>query len=451
EWCDAGVLRAIKRRSLAKLRREVEPVEPAAFGRFLADWQGVAAPRPGLEALLAAVEQLQGCPIPASVLENEVLPARIERYRPSDLDFLCASGEVMWRGLEPLGPSDGRIALYLPDRFPQLATPAAKVEGELAERIRKLLAARGALFFPDLVAETGAFPGDVVSALWDLVWAGEATNDTFAPLRSLLRGTAKRSGRRVTTGAGFHSRRLGPPGSEGRWSLLSHASSRQASTETERRAATAKVLLERHGVLTREAVGAEGVAGGFSAVYPVLKAMEESGQIRRGYFVAGLGATQFALPGADDRLRGMREASEQPQTLVLAATDPANPWGAALAWPQGDARPQRAAGAQVILRDGALLGWVGRAESNLVTFLPAAEPERGAAAEALVAALARLVESGRRRAVLLSRVDGGDPRESPLAPYLTAAGFLAGSRGYLKRILRPPLDSRPGAPGPLHA
>jgi ATP-dependent Lhr-like helicase len=195
--------------------------------------------------------------------------------------------------------------------------------------------------------------------------------------------------------------------------------------------------------LTREAVAAEGVAGGFSAVYPVLKAMEEAGQIRRGYFVAGLGATQFALPGADDRLRSLREASEEPQTLVLAATDPANPWGAALPWPPADTRPQRAAGAQVILRDGVLLGWIGRAESNLVTFLPAAEPEKSAAAEALVGALARLVESGRRRAVLVSKIDGRDPRESPLAPYLTAAGFLPGSRGYLKRISRPPLDSRP--------
>jgi ATP-dependent Lhr-like helicase len=186
--------------------------------------------------------------------------------------------------------------------------------------------------------------------------------------------------------------------------------------------------------LTREAVAAEGIAGGFSSVYPVLKAMEEAGQIRRGYFVAGLGATQFALPGADDRLRSLREASEAPQPLVLAATDPANPWGAALPWPAGDARPQRAAGAQVILRDGALLGWIGRAESNLMTFLAAAEPERSAAAEALVGALARVVESGRRRAVLVSKIDGRDPRESPLAPYLNAAGFLSGSRGYLKLI-----------------
>ena len=438
EWCDAGVLRAIKRRSLAKLRREVEPVDPAAFGRFLAEWQGVASPRPGLDALLAAVEQLQGCPIPASVLESEVLPARVQRYRPSDLDFLCASGEVTWRGLEPLGPSDGRLALYLPDRLPEIAPqPAeAEAEGALARQTRKLLAERGALFFSDLVAETGGFPGDLAAALWDLVWAGEVTNDTLAPLRSFLRRDASsRRARRAGAGA-FRSRRTGPPGTEGRWSLGSRPT-RKAPTETERRTALAKVLLERHGVLTREAVASEGVPGGFSSVYPVLKAMEEAGRIRRGYFVAGLGATQFALPGADDRLRGLREPSEEPSTIWLAATDPANPYGAALPWPAGDARPQRAAGAQVILRDGALLGYIGRAESNLVTFLPPSEPERGAAAAALAGALARLVDAGRRRAVLVRKVDGLDPRESPLALYLTAAGFLAGSRGYLKRLSPP--------------
>jgi ATP-dependent Lhr-like helicase len=169
----------------------------------------------------------------------------------------------------------------------------------------------------------------------------------------------------------------------------------------------------------------------------VLKALEEGGQIRRGYFVAGLGATQFAVSGADDRLRSVREPSEEPPTLVLAASDPANPWGAALPWPSGEARPQRAAGAQVIVRDGALLGWIGRAESNLFTFLPAAEPERGAAAAALAGALARLVDSGRRRAVLVRKVDGKDPRDSVLAPYLAAAGFFAGSRGYLKRLVAP--------------
>ena len=446
EWSDVGTLRAIKRRSLAKLRREVEPVEPAAFARFLAAWQGVAEPRAGLEALLSAVEQLQGYPIPASVLESKILPARVERYRPADLDYLLASGEIVWRGLEPLGPSDGRVALYLTDRASLLAPPArpltAASEGPLAAEVRALLAKRGALFFPDLAAETGAFAGDLVAVLWDLVWAGEISNDTLAPLRSLLAGASPKGGRRAR-GRSFRSRRLGPPGSEGRWFLV--PAPRKAPTDTERRAALSRALLERHGVLTREAVAAEGIAGGFSTVYPVLKAMEEAGQVRRGYFVAGLGATQFALAGADDRLRGEREAPEPEaaRTLVLAATDPANPYGAALPWPSSSAsdaaaRPQRAAGAQVVLRSGELLAWIGRTETNLLTFLPADEPARAAAARELARALARLVESGRRRAVLVGKVDGKDPRESPLAPHLVEAGFLHASRGYLKRLSAQP-------------
>jgi len=434
EWCDAGVLRAIKRRSLAKLRREVEPVDPAVFARFLAEWQGVARPRGGADALLSAVEQLQGAPLPASALETEVLPARVAGYVPGDLDALCAAGEVAWRGIEPLGPSDGRIALRLPDRPAWLPAPAAPVEGELADAIRGLLASRGALFFADLRAATGAFAGDLVATLWDLVWNGEITNDTLVPLRSLLRAASARGDRRLGLRAAA-SRRPGPPGSEGRWSLTARAGDPQPS-DTERRTALARSLLERYGVLTREAAGAEAIPGGFSAVYPILKAMEESGRVRRGYFVAGLGATQFALPGADDRLRAMRQEPEEPATLILAATDPANPYGAALPWPAGgEARPQRASGAQVVLRGGVLLAWVGRTETNLVTFLPAEEPARHAAARDLARALARLVDSGRRRAILIGRIDGAEPGRSPLAPHLAAAGFQPGSRGFLRRAL----------------
>ncbi|MDQ5872386.1 MAG: DEAD/DEAH box helicase, partial [Acidobacteriota bacterium] len=437
EWCDAEVLKSLKRRSLAKLRREVEPVEPAAFARFLLEWQNVTRPRAGLDALLSGVEQLQGAPIPASVLETEVLPARITGYKPADLDLLCAAGEVLWRGMSPIGPHDGRIALHLPDRYRLLAPPAGKAEGELAGKVRDLLARRGALFFSDLVAETGAFPRELVDALWDLVWAGEATNDTLAPLRSFVRGPAARAGRRQFRGRPFRSRRAGPAGSEGRWSLLPGAGvSSAAPSETERRAALTMALLERWGVLTREAVHAEDLPGGFSAVYPVGKAMEEAGRVRRGYFVAGLGAAQFALPGADDRLRALRDApeDEESRTLILAATDPANPYGAAIGWPEGEgARPQRAAGAQVILHDGRLVGWLSRADRNLLTFLPESEPERSETAAAIAAGLASLVATGRRHGLLVARVDGEDPARSPLARFLTEAGFLVGSRGYLKR------------------
>jgi ATP-dependent Lhr-like helicase len=190
EWCDAEVLRTLRRRSLAKLRKAIEPVEPRALARLYAEWQGLLRPRRGLDALLSAIEQLQGAPLLASALETEVLPARVEAFRASDLDVLCAAGEVVWRGLESVGASDGRVALYLTDQVPLLAPPATKVEGELADRIRGELGRRGALFFADLVRLTSAFPQDLLHALWSLVWAGEATNDTFAPLRALVRASS---------------------------------------------------------------------------------------------------------------------------------------------------------------------------------------------------------------------------------------------------------------------
>jgi len=440
EWCDPEVLRAIKRRSLARLRREVEPVEQAALGRFLVEWQEVGGRRAGLDGLLSVIEQIQGAPVPASVLESEVLPARLEKYGPADLDALCAAGEVVWRGLEPLGPQDGRIALYLTDSYPRLAPPVEPFEPEnpLANQIRELLAARGALFFSDLSAVTGAFPSELLHTLWNLVWSGEVTNDTLTPLRGYLRGGEDKpsaSTMRRAGGRPFRSRRLGPPGSEGRWSLLPRAGSPGWPSETLRRAALSAQLLERYGVVTRECAHAEGIPGGFSAVYEVLKAMEEAGKVRRGYFVEGLGATQFALPGADDRLRGFRDAPEHALGLLLAATDPANPYGAALPWPErSGAHPGRAAGAQVVLHAGRLVAWIGRTERTLLTFLPEAEPGRDAAAEAIVRALLSPIETGKRRAVLVSKVDGLEPGDSVLGPYLKRAGFEPGVRGYLKRL-----------------
>ena len=496
EWCDAEVLRSLKRRSLAKLRKEIEPVEHAALGRFLVQWHRIDRPQQGLAALLGAIEQLQGAPIPASVLEADVLPARIRGYRPADLDLLCAASEVVWAGIEPLGPRDGRVALYLVDQLPLIAPPARVAEGELCGRVRDLLAARGALFFADLIAETGAFPADLLRAVWDLVWAGEVSNDTITPLRGYLRGYGTNdSKRRERPRQSFRSRRVGPPGSEGRWSLILRLG-RRVPTETERRAALTRVLLERYGVLTREAVHAEGVIGGFSAVYDVLKAMEETGRIRRGYFVGGLGATQFALPGADDRLRAARDPDEEPQSVVLAATDPAQPYGAALAWPEprngaaeakdgpsaakngaaeaknGSAtvndglsggrtnlaalpssrpdapagRPQRAAGARVILVDGALVGYLRRGGKSLVTFLPEREPERGRAAKALVGALNKHVDERHKRVILLAEIDGEPPWRSPLAAALTEAGFTVTSGGMWKRS-----SAAPGHEEPVHA
>ncbi len=448
EWCDAGVLRSIKRRSLAKLRSEVEPVEPAAFARFLAEWQGVARPRAGLDALVSAVEQLQGAPMPASALETEVLPARIERYRPADLDSLLASGEIVWRGLEPLGPADGRVALYLPDRAALLAPPSSQASGELAAQVRGLLSERGALFFPDLAAETGVFSGDLVEALWDLVWSGEVTNDTLAPLRSLLSGSSSKSAppgaRQGVLGRGAWglraARALEPPPRSPEAADRDRAADGPGSSPLRaawRRDPGSRGRRGHRGRILRRLPGSQGHGGGGPGAPRVL---------RRGPRRHAVRAARRRRPA-----EGLREApeTEESQTLVLAATDPANPYGAALRWPPGagEARPQRAAGAQVVLRDGELLAWIGRTETNLLTFLPSEEPARSAAARDLAHALARLVETGRRRAVLVGRVDGRDPRESALAPHLAEAGFFAGSRGYLKRMSPAPDGRRQAADG----
>jgi ATP-dependent Lhr-like helicase len=284
----------------------------------------------------------------------------------------------------------------------------------------------------------GGFPREVLDGLWSLVWAGEATNDTLEPLRSL----AASGGREATRTSPRHPRRPSPapslPGSEGRWSLR-RTPGTDAPSATERSAALARVLLDRYGVLTREAVHAEGIAGGFSAVYDVLKAMEDRGRARRGYFLAGRGATQFALPGADDRLRAARDGGDAPRTFVLAATDPANPYGASLPWPSrgGEAeqerRPQRAAGALAVMHDGALVGWLARGAESLLTFLPRDEAEREKAADALATALAGLVDSGERRALLVVTIDGEPAAGSGLRGALERAGFGVSREGALKR------------------
>lgn len=433
EWCDAEVLRQLKRRSLAKLREQVEPVEQAALARFLVNWQGIAQPRRGLDGLLDVVEQLQGVALPASDWERQILPARIVDFRPTDLDQLCASGEVVWQGAGGLGNEDGRIAFYLTDHFANLSLTGAPVDGEIEEKIRAALKERNAVFFEDLARKIGGFKNDLVDALWRLVWAGEVTNDTLLPLRSLRRSkqAAKksRSGRRA-----FRSRRIAKqPGTEGRWSLLCE-SVRAVASPTEQQMAQATQLIERYGVVTREMVSSEGIEGGFSRIYPVFKAMEEAGRIRRGYFVTGLGAAQFAIPGAEDRLRE-RAANEAAEARILAATDPANPYGAAIEWPDrpGDdgARPARAAGARVILLDGHLIGYINRTGQHLLTYLPDEEPERAKVQAALVKALGSLASD--KSPAFLRKIDQLAPGATPFAKPLEDAGFVATSRGMLHR------------------
>ncbi len=438
EWCSPEVLATLRRRSLAALRKQVEPAEPAALARALVDWHGIARAghtpaalaRRGPDALLDVLEQLQGAAVPASILERDVLPARIPGYRPEDLDTLCAAGEVVWIGLEPLGDRDGRLALYLTDDLPLLlpARPEAPL-GAIHDAIREHLARQGACFFGELLdAAGGGLAAPVVDALWDLAWAGEVTSDTPGALRAFLAVRAGRADRRGRVAA-FRSRRQVPASAVGRWSRIPLP--RRAPAATERARALAGQLLARHGVLTRDAVACEGVPGGFSTIYPVLKALEEQGRVRRGYFVAGLGGLQFAQPGALDRLRARREPDpDEPSAVVLSAADPASPYGAALPWPKAEAvRLQRAAGAHVVLVDGEITAFVARGGREVAALLPAEEPARSRAAAASAAALWTWCESSGRPALGWG-AEGPPLAAGPLAPFLADAGFVRSGPGF---------------------
>ncbi len=425
EWCDTTVLRRLRRRSLAKLRHEVEPVEPEVLARFLPAWHGMDAPRHGVDALLDALSLIQGAPIPASTLEHDVLPARVGGYGPGLLDAVLSSGEIVWVGAGAIGPRDGRIVLAYRDRAHLLLPPALeRPRGPVHDGIVDHLERAGASFWPDVLGAAGNAPeAEVLAALWDLVWAGYVTNDSFAPLRAQL-GRGKRRAKTTARPRPGSLRRIGPPAGAGRWSLLRTESAALAFTPTERAHALATQLLERHGVVTREAVRAEGIFGGYAAVYPVLRALEETGRVRRGYFVAGLGAAQFALPGAVDRLRAFRSDVADAEPRVLAATDPAQPYGAALAWPENPGRPSRAAGAYVVIGDGHLLAYLERGAKTLTTFTES---------DVWATALVRLVKDGRVRKIELTHVDGRPVREHPSAEALRAAGAHDTPKGLVIR------------------
>ena len=440
EWCDADVLRSLRRRSLAALRQDVEPVAPHVLGRFLAGWHGLTAPRAGLDALLDAIERLQGAPLVASVLEREVLPARVAGYLPSQLDTLVSSGEVIWVGMEPLGERDGRVALYLADQRAALMPPRAESTGllEREARIAAWLTRHGAAFFGPLHdAVGGGFPQDTVDALWSLVWKGLVTNDTLHPLRAYAAGPERT--RRDARAHHFRSRRLLPPTAEGRWSLLdaaAHAAPAVWAT------ALTRQLLARHGVVTREVTALEPVPGGFSTVYPVLRRLEDTGRVRRGYFVAGLGGAQFAEPGAIDRLRAERDQAPDAHAVTLAATDPANPYGALVEWPLWSGAPalraSRVAGARVVMVDGHATAWIARGDRLLLVAVPDDEPDRGRRGRALARELVRLAQQAPadRRGWLIADINGQPAVASPLAAYFVDAGFAVTSGGLQLRVPR---------------
>ncbi|HET6533185.1 MAG TPA: ATP-dependent helicase [Actinoplanes sp.] len=457
EWCDAEVLRMLRRRSLAALRKEIEPVPPRALAAFLPRWHQVGGNARGVDAVAAAIEQLQGVAVPASAWERLVLPARVADYAPAMLDELSGSGEVVWAGTGSLAGNDGWVTMAYADSAPLLLPPPddGLALTPMHQAVLDSLGDGQALFFRSLSDRVSATDDAALAAVvWDLVWAGHLTNDTFAPVRALLGGSgaprakaapARTRYRRPGRPGGFGGlarpalpSRSGPPAMAGRWSRLPD----RDLDPTRRAAALADLLLERHGVVTRGAVMAEGVVGGFAAVYPVFGALEERGAARRGYFVEGLGAAQFAVPGAVDRLRALAEPAELAQRttatgVVLAATDPANPYGAALPWPDrvvdsGDGekitatghRAGRKAGALVVLVGGDLVLYVERGGRTLLSYVD--DPE------ALIAAgqaLGAAVRTGALGPMSVERADGESVHSSPLREALTAAGFRATPRG----------------------
>lgn len=442
EWCDAGVLRMLRRRSLARLRAEVEPSPPEALARFLPAWHGIGTGRlRGIDALVQAIEQLQGAAIPASALESLVLPARVPGYSPALLDELTSAGEVIWAGQGGLPGGDGWLSLYLADTAPLLMTEPAEITlTPVHEAVLAALGDGGAMFFRSLSDRVGSLvrerdeaavrPADqeLVSVLWDLVWAGHLTNDTLAALRATLgSGRPAHRPRATRRGRPVMPSRTGPPTVAGRWWLLPA----RETDSTRRSHALAETLLDRSGIVIRGAVTADRTPGGFAAVYPVLRAFEESGRCRRGYFVEGLGAAQFALPGAVDRLRAMRSdgAHGALRAVVLAAADPANPYGAALPWPErGEGiaghKPGRKAGALVVLVEGRLVLYVERGGRTLLSWADAPGELQPA-----VDALALAVREGALGKLTVERADGEAIIDSPLADALESAGFHPTPRG----------------------
>ncbi len=453
QWCDTEVLRILRRRSLAALRAQVEPVSTGAYARFLPAWHGVgtgSAANSGLDGLAAVVDQLAGVPLPASAIESLVLAPRVRDYAPAMLDELLASGEVIWSGAGTISGSDGWVAFHPADSAPLTLAAGSEIEFTAAHRaILDMLSGGGAFFFRQL-AHDGIGEAELKAALWELIWAGWVTGDTFAPVRAMLSGgpgarkrsaPAHRQGRgkrppRLSRYSVAHAQsRAADPTVAGRWSALPTPE----PDSTLRAHHQAELLLNRHGVLTRGAVAAEGVPGGFAALYKVLTAFEDAGRCQRGYFVESLGGAQFAVASTVDRLRSYLDGvdPERPEyrAVVMAAADPANPYGAALPWPSrttdgdGAARPGRKAGALVVLVDGELAWFVERGGRSLLSFTDDDSDANHAAA----VALADLVTAGRVNSILVERINSAPV----LAPQVSAsvvtalsdAGFARTPRG----------------------
>ncbi|GAA2885918.1 ATP-dependent helicase [Microbacterium esteraromaticum] len=441
EWCDVEVMRRLRMRSLAAIRGSVEPVSPQAYARFLPDWQHLTRPTEGVDGVLSVIEQFAGVPIPASAWESLVLPGRVRDYSPALLDELTASGEVVWAGHGSLPGRDGWISLHPADLAPYtLPVPEEPpASGSLEEKVHDALRLSGASFAGPLKMMTGAEnQQSVVEALWSLAWQGHITNDTFAPVRALIAGgsqahkTARRAPRTRTYRGISLARPAAQPsaaGAGGRWAVLPDTDPDAARRAT----VTAGLLLDRYGVVTRGAVQAEGVPGGFAQVYRVLAGFEEAGHCRRGYVIEKLGAAQFAASTTVDRLRTFAGLSDPPprKAVTLAATDPANPYGAALAWPRLETvshRPGRKAGGLVVLVDGELVLYLERGGRTVLAFDDDPEVLKAAAADLAATARARRLET-----LTVEKINGEGVYGTPFAFALQEAGFVATPRGYALR------------------
>jgi ATP-dependent Lhr-like helicase len=422
EWCDPEVLRRLRRQTLARLRGEVAPVEGAALARFLPGWHGVGRAGAAPARLAEALDQLEALPLPFSDLEGAILPARVPGFDPRGLDERGALGQLVWVGFGSLGDRDGRVAVYRRDRIGLwLDAPAPPEDaGPLHRAILEHLEARGACFFTELLAAAGSPPQKaLLEALLDLVWSGHVTNDTFAPLRAL--GARPRGG----------ARGAAPSAAAGRWSAVSQLVSAPADP-TRRAHARALGLLERHGVVSRDVLALESLPGGWSQIYPVYRAMEEGGKLRRGHFVEGYSGAQFAFAGAVDRLRASRADDAPAPPRVLAATDPANPYGVLLPWPpmtSDAARPRRTAGARVVLAGGEPLLYLERSGERVWTFAPGGEPLAGSELVGAARALTALFGDRRRTGLRIERIDGAPAADAPSAAAFVNAGFRLGYKG----------------------
>ncbi len=438
EWCDAEVLRRLKRRNLARLRNEVAAVDSATLALFQPAWHGFDESRGGQDRLLEAIGQLQDLPLPWSLLSTTLLPRRVSGFRLEQLDMLAASGAVVWVGRGASGARDGRVALYLREQVRELLQVEADFEppSGLHAAILDCLARNGASFLVEIgdhAAAQGqpASARELTAAIWDLVWAGQITNDTFGPLRGLAHARP-RSGRRARAGGGLAT--------GGRWSLVSGLLPAEPNP-TRQALARARLLLDRYGVVSRKCAQAEEIPGGFTPLYRVYREMEEQGRVRRGHFVDGLEGAQFAWAGAVDRLRAARQDAEERDVTVraedirvLAAMDPANPWGSILPWPlvgnPQQARPRRMPGAWVLLARGRPVLYVGARGSALITFPETIRDEAGAL-DAAIETLRRLPKGATRKLLVIHKIDGEDVKHSQLLPRFLAAGYATDYQGLI--------------------